>query len=62
MAFIAGFFSAAPAKSSQALILAATIGGLAGLFTDQVRQKMSKVLGLLPTSELASESKDTQGK
>jgi hypothetical protein len=62
MAFVAGFFSASPAQSSQALILAAAIGGLAGLFTDQVRQKMSKVLGLLPTSELASENKDTSGK
>lgn len=61
MAFISGFFNAASAKDSQALILAATIGGLAGLFTDQVLKKMSKVLGLMPTSELAS-GKDSPSK
>lgn len=61
MAFISGFFNAATEKDSQALILAATIGGLAGLFTDQVLKKMSTVLGLMPTTELAS-GKDNSGK
>lgn len=61
MAFISRFFNEATAKDSQALILAATIGGLAGLFTDQVLKKMSTVLGLMPTSQFAS-GKDSSGK
>lgn len=58
MAFVAGFFSATTATDRPALVIAATIGGLAGLFTDQVLKKMSNVLGLLPTSKPASELDD----
>lgn len=60
MAFVAGFFSAATATDRPALIVAAAIGALAGLFTDRVLKKMYKVLGLFDTSEPASR-KDAQG-
>jgi hypothetical protein len=54
MAVFGGFFDAATAKDRPALIVAAAIGGIAGLFTDQVLMKMRKVLGLLPPSEVVS--------
>ena len=44
MAIIAGFFNQNSAKGRSALVLAAAIGGLAGLFTDSVLQKMSGAL------------------
>lgn len=47
MAIIAGFFNQRSATGRSALVLAAAIGGLAGLFTDIVLQKMrAALLGL----------------
>lgn len=50
VAVVAGFFdvTAIEGGSSTALMIAAALGGLAGLFTDQVLKKMEGVLGLLP--------------
>lgn len=41
----AGFFGAGSTSNSD-LLAAATIGGLAGLFTDQLLRKMRSALGL----------------
>lgn len=49
----AGFFGAGSTSNSN-LLAAATIGGLAGLFTDQLLQKMRSVLGLTAFTESAS--------
>lgn len=56
MAFVSGFLTAATASGRPTLIIAAAIGGLAGLFTDQVLRKMYKVLGLVDSSQPASET------
>jgi hypothetical protein len=57
MAIIAGFFNQTSARGRSALVLAAAIGGLAGLFTDNVVQKMRALLGLSSFSGLASTAK-----
>ena len=49
------FFNAATTKDQPALVIAAAIGGLAGLFTDQVLKKMRSILALLPTNQTASD-------
>lgn len=59
MTVTAGFFTATTSTDRPALVLAAAIGGLAGLFTDQVLKKMRTVLGLLPTHTRASGKNDT---
>src|SRR5215469_11883295 len=64
MAIIAGFFNQTSARGRSALVLAAAIGGLAGLFTDNVVQKMRALLGLSSFSESAANAKpdtNTQG-
>ncbi|HEY8721292.1 hypothetical protein [Pengzhenrongella sp.] len=55
LAIIAGFFDASGTSDRQALTYAAAIGGLSGLFTDQVLKKMRGILGLLPTHTSASD-------
>jgi len=50
----AGFFGAGSTSNSD-LLAAATIGGLAGLFTDQLLQKMRSVLGLSAFLKSASD-------
>lgn len=54
MAVVSGFLAAATSTGQPTLIVAATIGGLAGLFTDQVYRKLFSVLGLVDSSERAS--------
>jgi hypothetical protein len=57
----AGFFGAGSTSNSD-LLAAATIGGLAGLFTDQLLQKMRSALGLSAFVKSASdpaEAKET---
>lgn len=56
MAIIAGFFNQVSATGRPALVLAAAIGGLAGLFTDKVLEKMRDLLGLRQFSKAASGS------
>ena len=48
MLVVAGFFNVSSIEggSSAALVVAAALGGLAGLFTDQVIEKVRKALGL----------------
>jgi hypothetical protein len=53
----AGFFSSGSTAKSNLLAAAAT-GGLAGLFTDQLLQKMRSVLGLSPFDQSASGTDD----
>jgi len=48
LAVIAGFFNASTTSDRPALIVAAAVGALAGMFTDQVIKKMQGILGLLP--------------
>lgn len=56
----AGFFdSITESNGRSALITAAAIGTLAGLFTDQVYAKMLKLLGLFTPKKPASEVTDT---
>jgi hypothetical protein len=63
MAIIAGFFNQASATGRSALVLAAAIGGLAGLFTDNVLQKMrSALLGLSAFDTAASGVKQAADK
>ena len=50
----AGFFASSRATNSD-LLAAASIGGLAGLFTDQLLQKMRKALGLSAFLKSASD-------
>jgi hypothetical protein len=58
MAIIAGFFDQTSATGRSALVLAAAIGGLAGLFTDKVLQKMrAALLGLSTFDEPAATAK-----
>jgi hypothetical protein len=57
MAIIAGFFNQTSARGRSALVLAAAIGGLAGLFTDNVVQKMRALLGLSSFDEPAAAAK-----
>lgn len=58
VAIMAGFFSATTTQGHPALVIAAAIGGLAGLFTDQVLKKMRSILALLPTNKTASDKDD----
>ncbi len=58
MTVIAGYFNQAAAHGRAALVVAAAIGGLAGLFTDQVLQKMRGVLGQKPFEESAAGTDD----
>jgi hypothetical protein len=55
----AGFFGAGSTSNSD-LLGAATIGGLAGLFTDQLLQKMRSVLGLSAFLKSASDSAEAK--
>lgn len=59
MAVAAGFFAALGEQGSTAVVWAAAIGGLAGLFTDQVLAKMRAALGILPTNQIASDKSDS---
>ena len=61
MAVVSGFLAAATSTGQPTLIVAATIGGLAGLFTDQVYRKLFSILGLVDSSERASGT-NTAGK
>jgi hypothetical protein len=61
MAVVSGFLTEATTAGQPTLFSAAAIGGLAGLFTDQVLRKMYKALGLVDSSKPASES-DSAGK
>jgi hypothetical protein len=54
LAVVSGFLAAATSAGQPTLIVAATIGGLAGLFTDQVYRKLFSVLGLVDSSKRAS--------
>lgn len=56
MAIAAGYFDQATDQGRAALVVAAAVGGLAGLFTDKVLQAMSKILGQTP---FATTSTDT---
>lgn len=61
MAIIAGFFSQTSAQGRPALVLAAAIGGLAGLSTDKVLEKMRSALALTAfdtTAAAARKNKD----
>ncbi len=51
---IAGYFDDVTSDSRPALVVAAVVGGLTGLFTDQVLDKLRGVLGLMPYRETAS--------
>jgi hypothetical protein len=62
MAIMAGFFNATTTNDHPALVIAAAIGGLAGLFTDQVLKKMRSALALLPTNQTASDKDDAKTK
>ena len=67
MAIIAGFFNQTSARGRSALVLAAAIGGLAGLFTDNVLQKMSgALLGLSsfnsPAATASAAKQDTNAR
>jgi hypothetical protein len=55
----AGFFGAGSTSNSD-LLAAATIGGLAGLFTDQLLQKMRSALGLSAFVKSASDPTETK--
>jgi hypothetical protein len=62
LAIIAGFFNRTSANGHAALVLAGAVGGLAGLFTDNVLQKMrAALLGLSSFSEPAKQEPDTGG-
>jgi hypothetical protein len=54
LAFVSGFLAATTSTGQPTLIVAATIGGLAGLFTDQVYKKLFSVLGLVDSGKRAS--------
>jgi hypothetical protein len=45
MAILAGYLDAATTNRSE-LVIAAAVGGLAGLFTDKIIEQMRKVIGL----------------
>src|SRR5215469_7739130 len=63
MAIIAGFFNKNSATGRSALVLAAAIGGLAGLFTDAVLQKMrAALLGLSSFDQPAPTAKPNASK
>jgi len=47
-AIAAGFFDAVPAVDTTSLVFAASVGGLTGLFTDQILGKLRSMLGLSP--------------
>lgn len=55
LSVVAGFFQQPAQQGRGALVVAAAIGGLAGLFTDQVMAKMRGILGLKPFSVAASQ-------
>jgi hypothetical protein len=61
LAVIAGFFNAATASDRPALIVAAAVGALAGLFTDQVIKKMQGILGLLPFNRSSTSKARSNG-
>jgi hypothetical protein len=54
MTVVAGYFNDATRESRPALVVAAVAGGLTGLFTDQVLDKLRGVLGLMPYRDTAS--------
>jgi hypothetical protein len=54
MTAIAGLLNLGTISGASALVIAAALAALAGLFTDQVLEKMRKMLGLLPYHEPAS--------
>lgn len=56
MTVVAGFFNQSAADGRTALAVAAAVGGLAGLFTDQVLQKMRGVLGQTRFDEASSDA------
>lgn len=47
-AIVAGFFDATPAVDRASVAFAAAVGGLTGLFTDQILGKLRSMLGLSP--------------
>ncbi len=47
------------AADSTSLVVAAAVGGFAGLFTDLVLKKMRGVFAITPTSELGSKASDS---
>lgn len=54
MTAISGLLDLAAVSGASALVIAAGLAALAGLFTDQVLEKMRNMLGLLPFHETAS--------
>lgn len=58
LAVDAGYFSHVAKLEPSSLALAAMIGGLAGLFTDEVLTRLRSVLGLLATHEVAQDQPD----
>jgi hypothetical protein len=58
MAVLAGYFNQAVTSGHATLIAAAAIGGLAGLFTDQILSKMRSVLGLTAFDKAAAGTAD----
>ena len=55
MVIAAGYFDQPTDQGRAALVIAAAVGGLAGLFTDKVLQAMSKILGQTPFATTATE-------
>jgi hypothetical protein len=55
MVIAAGYLDQPTDRGRAALVIAAAVGGLAGLFTDKVLQAMSKLLGQTPFTTTATE-------